>query len=65
MISVPAAFFTTFQENTVNNETETISEGDEAAPCLVSDILYNHGQQVGDNLFTPRQKQSSFFISSG
>ncbi|XP_065220058.1 uncharacterized protein LOC135845430 isoform X2 [Planococcus citri] len=43
---VPAAFFTTFQENTVNNETETISEGDEAAPCLVSDILYNHGQQI-------------------
>lgn len=53
---MPAAFFTTFEENTVNNETETISEGDEAAPCLVSDILYNHGQQVGDNLFTLEEK---------
>ncbi|KAK7601804.1 hypothetical protein V9T40_009245 [Parthenolecanium corni] len=40
-----AALFPSFEENLIN-DTETINKEDEAAPCLVSDILYNHGQQI-------------------
>lgn len=40
-----AALFPSFEENLIN-DTDTINKEDEAAPCLVSDILYNHGQQV-------------------
>lgn len=46
MILVPAAFFTTIDKSTVNNETASTSDEDEAAPCLILDVFYNHGQQV-------------------
>lgn len=55
---VPAAtYYSAYDENMFSNGTETISEGDEAAPCLVSDVLYNHGQQVGTYIISCIQEE--------